>query len=1199
MSNQGFYTQEQVEQYNSAAVTPTIPISTGQEDDQQDGFYSEQQVSEVEEARPVDPSEQPYVSSEERIEVAREQEAVEPTGIQSIRDLEADDELVQEILQYREDRFGVSKDEGAANLLTAAFVGPTQELTNENIIDDFLDHHRFLITNTMNATSEIGWLNGLKEKEQAAREAGNAEMANNYAEQLLRARRLYMRADAVGGFFDEKRFEGMNTSQMITDIAGTAGAYTMAVLSDPLTLVTAGVGRVVAGGAATAGQPLKAAIMAAATAAPLEGGAAAVTDLVVQNAEIEMGVRDEVDLERTATVAGVSAATAGIISGVGARNSAKKVDKVTRGDMTEALKNVQKQQTVAAQKANAKMGIQSDIIRERLAKGIEDVYGKEAIKRDKNGKVTGLNSKVIRESDYAGRIKEELDLDPDLVEPSLSFSTFERVTASTGEVMEAVRNKKLKFLDGTTGKEIKEFSAPLQKNEMVSERLLNILSRVDGESHEEVAKILGRYGITQRELAATLFADASWAGKRLRSLRELSDVVGRAARSKTIGEAAEEAEAAAEQSFGSLFRRLEDIRRLTLVSGVATAVRNNFSQVLRSGVELPVYAMEAGIHTVARKLFKADAATKRLGFRSTFAQLEHTFYDQKDAATIAQFMLDMHDNQKARFYNQFSEVKNYLNKKNPAQKSIARSANGLGNESTFLDKWEGAVHSFNYLNRLQEAMYRNGMFTASLQRQMFDQGKDLMEVLNSGRITENISEAMVTKAVDDALEFTYASQPKWKPFRVLNNMIVQSGATLAIPFPRFMFKAIEMTYNYNVTGVGTATFRMANAALRGKPMTDGMFRQLAEGIAGGTPLLALGYYLRDPDGPTAGSDWYYLKDGMGNEFDARPFFPLTPYLLFGEIMHRFQDDRPSKFRWKEAVEGLTGANFRGTGAAGKMMEDIVAWAASGDDEMAFTIGMKEMGKYLGEALTGYGQPVYQFADIFSPMDERMRDYKNDPEYGNGLQAFFGGVWEPFESRLKRVGEAAGFEIDDPWKEDPRFDAVPERVMPFMKILFGATLTRVPPKYVTELNRLGFTYVDFMSKTNSAELDRSLNREMGLAMQEEMPIFLATMKQDPKMLNKDGSVNNNYMRAELKNTISTMKSLLYAQMKLKDAPAMHQADLQRFRRLGPAARNAAIDLFKQQYDGKQPDFNKYEDVAQLLDFGKNQFSHYSSTLKAKP
>ena len=79
----------------------------------------------------------------------------------------------------------------------------------------------------------------------------------------------------------------------------------------------------------------------------------------------------------------------------------------------------------------------------------------------------------------------------------------------------------------------------------------------------------------------------------------------------------------------------------------------------------------------------------------------------------------------------------------------------------------------------------------------------------------------------------------------------------------------------------------------------------------------------------------------------------------------------------------------------------------------------------------------------------------------------------------------------------------------------------------------------------------------------------------------------------------MKSLLYAQMKLKDAPAMHQADLQRFRRLGPAARNAAIDLFKQQYDGKQPDFNKYEDVAQLLDFGKNQFSHYSSTLKAKP
>lgn len=1206
MSYQGFYTTNQVQQQNSAAaaaVAPTITISTGEEED--DKFFTEDDVKKFEKDAPVDPAEQPYVSSPERVEEARVEEQEQPAQIESIRDLEADDELVQDILQYREDRFGVSKDEGAANLLTAAFVGPTLELTNENIVDDFLDHHRFLITNTLNATAEIGWLNGLKEKEEAARKTGNAEMANNYAEQILRARRLYMRADGVGGFFDEKRFEGMNTSQMVTDIAGTAGAYTMAVLSDPLTLLTAGIGRVVAGGAQVAGQPLKAAIMAAATAAPLEGGAAAVTDLVVQNAEIEMGVRDEIDYKRTATVAGVSSATAGLISGVGARNSAKKVDKVTRGDMTKALKNVQKQQTIAAQKANARMGIQSDIIRERLAKGIEDVYGKEAIKRDKSGKVAGLNSKVIRESDYAGRLKEELSLDPDLVEPSMSFSTFERVTASTGEVMEAVRNKKLKFRDGTTGKEIKEFSAPLQKTEMVSERLLNILSRVDGESHEEVAKILGRYGITQRELAATLFADASWAGKRLRSLRELSDVVGRAARTKTIGEAAEEAEGAAEQSFGQLFRRLEDIRRLTLVSGVATAVRNNFSQVLRSGVELPVYAMEAGIHTVARKLFKAEAATKRLdltsrqGYRNIFAQLEHTFYDQKDAATIAQFMLDMHDNQKARFYNQFSEVKNYLNKSNPAQKSIARSANGLGNESTFLDKWEGVVHSFNYLNRLQEAMYRNGMFTASLQRQMFDQGKDLMEVLNSGRITENISEAMVTKAVDDALEFTYASQPKWKPFRVANNFIVQSGLTLALPFPRFMFKALEMTYNYNVTGVGTALFRMSNAALRGKPMTEGMFRQLAEGIAGGTPLLALGYYLRDPDGPHAGSDWYKLNDGLGNEFDARPFFPLTPYLLIGEIIHRYQEDRPEKFRIREAFEGLTGANFRGTGPAGKMLEDIVAWGASGEDEMSFTSGMKQLGKYFGEMLTGYGQPIYQIADMFSPMDERMRDYKTDPEYGNGLKAFFTGLWEPFESRLKRVGEAVGFEIDDPWKEDPRFNDVPERVMPFMKILFGATLTRVPPKYVTELNRLGFTYVDFMSKTNSAELDRALNREMGLSMQEEMPIFLAQMKQDPKMLRKDGTLDNSYMRAELKNVISTMKSLLYSQIKLKDAPAMHQADLQRFRRLGPAVRNAAINMFKDQYDGKQPDFNKYEDVAQLLDFGKNQFSHYSSTLKAKP
>ena len=1108
-----------------------------------------------------------------------------PTEKLSVKDLETDPQIIEDILQYRQDRFGTEKDVGSKNIFFGNIIS-TQELTPENIVDDYLDHYRFLRNNFGDGSLEVNWLRGLKQKEQQALNAGDGDLANNYAEQRARALRLYQNAESMAGFFDSKRYENMSTGEMISDIAGAAGATTLAILSDPWTVLTAGTGRVVAGRAT--GSAMKKAIIAAATSAPLEAGAAASTDLAIQQAEIEMGARDEVDYDRTAKVAGISALTAGTLSAGGTALTARRVDKVSRGGLSKSLKNMQEQQTKAAELKNAELGVQSNIIRENLAKGIEKVYGKEAILRNKSGEISGINSSVIRESDYAGRLKQELDLDIDLIEPSLSFSTFERVAASTGEVIEAARNGTLKFKDDVTGKEIKEFALPLQKNERVSERLLNILTNTSDESLNFTTDILGRYGITQRELSATLFADASWAGKRLRELRTLSDIVGRASRTKTLGEAAEEAEEKAAKTLGETFRRLENIRRLTLVSGIATAVRNNLSQILRSGIEAPVYALESAINP-----------NKRFGVRNTMAQIQHTFYDQKDAATISQFILDMHDKQKSRFYNQYSEVKNTLRKNNPGQSSLAGKGNSVQSTTPFLDKWEGVITSFNYLNRLQEAAYRNGMFSASLQRQLFDKGLDYLDVLKSGRITENISEEMVTKAVDDALEFTYASQPKFAPFRTLNKMIVESGFTLAIPFPRFMFKAMEFTYNYNAfTGMPTALSRMAFTSLRGGKITDGQVRQLAEGIAGGVPLLTLGYMLRDPDGEVAGSDWYMLKDGRGNEFDARPYFPITPYLLFGEMMHRFQDERPGEvFRFKEAMEGLTGANFRGSGAAGRILEDITAWGLSGEGELQFMSSMKDAGKYLGEAVSGYGQPIYQIADIFVDGDQRIRDYKDDVNYQSGIKNFLGGFAAPFESRLKRVGEAVGFDVDDPWKEDPRFEEVPERVMPFFKILFGATLSRVPPKYVVELNRMGFSYVDLMSKTNSASLDKQMNREIGKALQEEMPEVLATAKED--------NFSPERTAAEVKNYISTMKSMIYADLKLGTESNAHHANLQRFRRLSTYIRRAAEkEYIKMKIDKGIPkedakiDFMKASDVAEILNIAKNYNNYSKQRQKAK-
>ena len=1148
------------------------------------------------------------LSTEPEVEVEVEEEP-----ITSIYELEQEEDIVDEILQYREDRNGISKDKGAYNFLTGAFLGPTQEINPANIVDDYLDHARGIKNNSVIATAELNWLKSLKDKEEDIVRGRNVnelsadeiEIVNNLKEQRARALRLYNKAKDISPVASfSKRRENEGFASAIGELASTAGVNIMHTLGDPITAATVGLGKLFGTAASTTGfSPFKSAVISAASTAPLEAGASALVDVAVQKAEIEMGARNEIDVKQTATVAGISAVTAGTLSYFGTKSAVTRVDKASRGKLTEAMKRVTQEQVEQARATNSSLPeADVDAVRESLAKGITDTYGEDAIIRSSTGEIKGIDGKIIRESDLALAGKQKVN--PSDVEEALDFGTFQRVTAGLSELIKESRAGNIVF--DAPADLAANFPRKLTKNEKVSERMLNILTNTSEESLDFTASILGKYGITHKELAAIMFADASWAGRRLNQMSQLSKTFGRAGRIKTANELAEEEAELASLKLGETFKRLENIRRLTLVSGVATAVRNNISQVIRSGTDTLIYGLESAINP-----------RKKFGFKNTLAQLQHTFHDSKDADTVAKFLLDVFDNQKARYFNQYSEVKRGIQNSNPGQFSIANFKNGLKGESPILDTWENTVHVANSLNRYQEFLYRNGMFTASVQRQLFDKGLDLFEVLNSGTTKQNITEDIIAKAVDESLDFTYAAQPKLQWFKTWNNFIVQSGLTLAIPFPRFMFKALEMTYNYNVTGAATALFRMGLAKARGGQISDSVYRQMAEGVAGGTPLIALGYYLRNPDGDHAGSEWYKLKDNLGNEFDARPFFPLTPYLLIGEVIHRIQEERAGKVVdfAREIIPGFTGANFRGSGAIGKFTEDIVSMLATGGDAQPFIIGAKQVGKYLGEALSGYGQPLYQFADMFTSSDQRMREYRDDPEYRADIEGFFDGVYEvgraagkgffePFKSRLSRVAEAAGFEIDEPYKEDPRFADVPERVMPFMKILFGATLTRVPPKYVTELNRMGFNYVDFMSKTNSITLDSKLNREMGYTLQTEMPENLRVLDQMYNLEKdefKDLSIGDiNAIKAkEVREYISIVKALNYEIVKSETEDAELNAELLRFKRMGHYGRKASLAAFKTAYDGENPNFNNLEDVIELNNFGKNYFNELATAKKALP
>ena len=150
----------------------------------------------------------------------------------------------------------------------------------------------------------------------------------------------------------------------------------------------------------------------------------------------------------------------------------------------------------------------------------------------------------------------------------------------------------------------------------------------------------------------------------------------------------------------------------------------------------------------------------------------------------------------------------------------------------------------------------------------------------------------------------------------------------------------------------------------------------------------------------------------------------------------------------------------------------------------------------------------------------------------------------------------------------------------MKIMFGATLDRVPPTYIQELGRMGFQYTDFMSKSNSPSVDRYINREMGILMNREMPVALATAKE----LIKSGEAKDE--AAFIREYLTDMKSSLNAMVKEGEEDVARNALLQRYLRLSPYNRVFAKRQWEKENKGKKIDMTDAATLDTLLEYASS-------------
>tara|TARA_R110000772_G_scaffold221851_1_gene332244 strand:+ start:1318 stop:5163 length:3846 start_codon:yes stop_codon:yes gene_type:complete len=1064
--------------------------------------------------------------------------------------------------------------------------------------------------------------------------------------------------NTVGGVFSKKRFEGMSAAESASEIIDAVGGHIAAGFSSPSSILSLGASKflfsgirkkMIAGAITkpTAMQTTKAVVGSAATGATIDGAAAGYLDTVVQGTEIEAGVRKKYDQNRTLMAMGIGAVIGGGTSALGARQTIKMKPVLTKAEMENTVKKVDAERVAKAKKTIAKSKEEGKAIIKAYKEELTETYGEGAVKTDIKGGVIGIDRELIKKK---GReLLNEQGITTEVSEPAVNYSMFQRTMGAVIDVFKLGKDKKtLKEFQivkkGGTAKEFAErekrvlkLFEPLKKgksgktkdNERISDRVFKIITSPDI-NLDIPYQILARYGVTSKEWGAMLFTQASRSGSELAYFGAAKKALQFANRTKTaqelyeeeaelgfgsaadrligtvtggevktnIGKVLKKAEDTdAGSTFSSFFQRLNNIRRAGLVSGLVTAIRNNLAQFPRMGIDTLIH----GIETIPI----IGNPEKKFSVTSSLSQIKHTFYDPEQAVHMSNMLLELYPNQNARIWNQFMEVKGTSRRKNPHTETLSgvdpssftmpRAFAEKGITKT-LDVWERVVFTFNVFNRWQESLYRRGALMADIERQLVDQGKDLNTIMKGGRFNEEVTEDMMAKAVDYSLEFTYGADPKLKLFRDLNTMITNSPFTLAMPFPRFMFKAIEMSFNYNVTGLAMGLFRTAFLTSgrigKGKANTAG-YRQLAEGIAGSSVLLPLGYMLRDPENGIAGSEWNKLKDGMGKEFDARVYGPIiVPYLFLGEYIHRIKRG-VATFNMKEALEAFTGTNFRNVGSIQNVVTDIIGM--NNLDEMnKWAAGA---GRVLGDATVGFLQPILQTAD-FKSQSELKRDYREDPTYASGVEAFLGEFFVPMNRRiqplLKTVDDYFDTDYENtdfPYTVDPRVTDIPERLIPILKVSFGATMNRVPPEHIMKLGQLGFTYKDFMSKSPYPSINRIADKQTAERVAEEMPSFLMNMYEvaEQEKVEKPDAVVAGFVDLYLKN----IRKESLAEAMLKDEGSSNLAYLRRYRSLPARSRLAVVQRFEaiiranpKEYPKGEIDYLDVNHLALMLDLGRN-------------
>lgn len=583
--------------------------------------------------------------------------------------------------------------------------------------------------------------------------------------------------------------------------------------------------------------------------------------------------------------------------------------------------------------------------------------------------------------------------------------------------------------------------------------------------------------------------------------------------------------------FTDVVKTVERESKVWITSGIDTLVRNAIGTNIGLGVKSAVSLMEGFVYSMG--VGARDAMAGRSMDRSKKI-LADSFHDAIDVW----FKLTT-----TKGRSLASEAIDEILKFNPTVRETLFSAlQETGNqEITKLGRWA------NTLNVAVDGVYRRATFTASVEKQLRDQGMDLyVDFLDKNKV---VPQAVIKKAMDDALKTTFSYMPKQHKGtqRGLENAF-ENGASalistientpftsLVIPFPRFMANAMAFQYRYSPVGwlgigkdlalsrtaekagdTAKATFHLRQANMK--------FAQGSVGVA----ALAAAYQYRKNNQE---EDWYTVGLTEGGTTDVRALFPIAPYFAVADFLVKFNNG--DKAKTAEMIQTVVGIKL----PAGSQNVFLDQMFAAFDSEKEAEALATNIGKVVGDFTGRFTQPfvvkqVYDVLDMFREDGTIARD----PNIMQGEGGFTDAFSQRLMNRLPILKEQLA-------EATPRFketDRIYKEGEVFNRMI---GVREIPNKTAEEKEIIKLSinpYSAYGASTGNKEIDTKIVRDSN---KEILPVMREIMA-DPDYQALDIIAKRLVIGQAIRNVVKDVKANIMSELSEEDATKYYKLQFNR-------------------------------------------------------